>query len=470
MTARVLVLDDDAALCDLLAAELSELGYQPVCFNRSQDALDFLVRESFDAVVMDIRMPGRSGIEVCSEVVKTRPDLPVILMSAFGTIDTAVQAIRAGAYDFITKPFEVETLDLALKRAVEHHALHEEVKRLRRVTGDHPGFAGLIGTSKPMAALYDLIERVAPSHASVLVRGESGSGKELIARALHGLSRRGAGPFVALNCAAVPDQLLESELFGHEKGAFTDAKGNRSGLLRQAHGGTLFLDEIGDMSPALQPKLLRALQERRVRPVGGDREVPFDTRIIAATHRDLNAAVASGSFRSDLFFRLNVVSIEVPALRDRGDDVLLLAEHFLTEFAQRDGKPVSEISDDACRRLIGYNWPGNVRELRNCIEHAVALARDSSIEASDLPDYVRGNMANVAQPKVASSEPETAPFLSLFEVERRHVLRVLDAVAGNKSVAARILGIDRKTLHARLARYGRERSDQPPPFPDPSET
>jgi two-component system, NtrC family, response regulator AtoC len=456
MSAHVLVLDDDEALCDLLATELAELGYHAVCTTHAEEAEELLRGSRFDAVVMDVRMPGRSGIDLCAEVLKTRPDLPVILMSAFGTIDVTVQAMRAGAYDFITKPFEVETLDLALRRAVEHHTLHEEVKRLRRVTGDRPGFAGLIGTSPPMELLYDLIERVAPSHASVLLRGESGSGKELIARALHRLSRRSDGPFVAINCAAMSDALLESELFGHERGAFTDAKGNRTGLLRQAHGGTLLLDEVGDMSPSLQPKLLRALQERVVRPVGGDKEVPFDTRIIAASHRDLSALVAKGDFRSDLFFRLNVVCVEVPPLRARNDDVLLLAEHFLDEFARRDGKVIEDISDQAAARLRAYSWLGNVRELRNCMEHAVAMARESVIRSSDLPEYVRAGASDI---KPSASGPKV-PFLSLFEVERRHVLRVLDSVNGNKSLAARILGIDRKTLHARLARYGREGGEE----------
>ncbi|MFT3927169.1 MAG: sigma-54 dependent transcriptional regulator [Myxococcales bacterium] len=460
--ARVLVLDDDEALCELLASELEECGYQPVCVGTAAAAFDHLDAGQFDVLVMDIRMPGRSGIHLCTEIAGAWPELPVILMSAFGNADTAIQAMRAGAYDFLIKPFETEELDMVLRRAVERNALQREVKRLQRAANARPGFTALLGASPVMEALYDRIERVAMSQASVLIYGESGSGKELIARAIHELSRRRAGPFVALNCAAVPDTLLESELFGHERGAFTDAKSARPGLLRQAHGGTLFLDEIGDMSIALQPKLLRALEERTVRPVGGDREVIFDTRIVAATHRDLNAEVGRGSFRADLFFRLNVVSIEVPPLRSRGDDLLFLANHFLGEFATRDDKPVHGLSEEAAQRLAQYRWPGNVRELRNCMEHAVAMARTSLVSGDDLPEYVRAMRPDPGAPARSPGRQDPAPnesqagdsaLLSLFEVERRHVLRVLESVGGNKTMAAKILGIDRKTLHSRLTRY-----------------
>ena len=465
MAARVLVLDDDAAIGDLLSSELEGCGYRAVCVGSADAALSRLHQAQFDVVVMDIRMPGRSGLQLCTEIVGAWPELPVVLMSAFGNADTAMQAMRAGAYDFLAKPFETEELDMVLRRAVERIALQREVKRLQRAAGTRPGFTSLLGASPAMEALFDRIERVAQSQASVLICGESGSGKELIARAIHELSRRRAGPFVALNCAAVPDNLLESELFGHERGAFTDAKSARPGLLRQAHGGTLFLDEIGDMSITLQPKVLRALEERSVRPVGGDREVIFDTRVVAATHRDLNAEVSRGAFRADLFFRLNVVSIDVPPLRSRGDDVLFLANHFLSEFASRDDKPVHGVSDEAAQHLVHYRWPGNVRELRNCMEHAVAMARSPLVSGDDLPDYVRasrGAQASAARPgkrEPALSAPVNdpdAPLQSLFEVERQHVLRVLDSAGGNKTMAAKILGIDRKTLHARLTRYEQE--------------
>ena len=499
MAVRVLVLDEDEELCDLLGNELAEYGYRPHCARTPDEACALLANHSFDVMLMDVRVPGRSGFHLCREIVASWPELPVILTSdssspradqpgstadrslarvpARSDGDNAMQAMRAGAYDFLAKPFETEELDLVLRRAAERHHLHREVKRLQRVANVRPGFAALLGASPNMEALFDLIERVAQSQASVLIRGESGSGKELIAHAIHDLSRRRAGPFVALNCAAVPDSLLESELFGHERGAFTDAKSSRPGLLRQAHGGTLFLDEIGDMPLGLQAKVLRALEGRTVRPVGGDREIGYDTRIVAATHRDLNAEVARGSFRADLFFRLNVVSIEVPPLRARGDDLLSLANHFLEEFAQRDDKPVHGLSEDAARRLTSYRWPGNVRELRNCMEHAVALARSSLVSGEDLPEYVRSPRApqgplapdsasfgpradltaSTAAPEGADarhlSEADPTSLQSLFEVERRHVLHVLDSVRGNKTTAAKILGIDRKTLHARLNRY-----------------
>jgi two-component system response regulator HydG len=369
------------------------------------------------------------------------------LITAFGSVDSAIAAIRAGAYDFLTKPFEFEALELAIARAAQHRSLREEVRRLReQVSGTAP-FSELVGESAPMRELYDLVARVAGSDASVLVTGESGTGKELVARALHRAGRGGDGPFVAINCAALPEALLESELFGHVRGAFTDARTDRVGLLVQASGGTLLFDEIGELPATLQPKLLRALQERRVRPVGGTREEPFDARIIAATNRDLEAMVEDGSFREDLFFRINVIHIAVPPLRGRGNDVLLLAQRFLQQEAKRAGKPLVGIGTEVAERLLKYDWPGNVRELHNCIERAVALARYDRITVDDLPERIRCYREPVA------SAGDHGPLLPLAEVERRHILRVLEECGGNQTTAARILGLARRTLHRKLLEY-----------------
>ncbi|MBO6938299.1 MAG: sigma-54-dependent Fis family transcriptional regulator [Deltaproteobacteria bacterium] len=447
----VLLVDDDHELRELLREQLEAKGhYSVVGVGNANEALGALSSQAIDVVVTDLRMPGNSGTQLCKEVVRLFPEVPVLLMTAFGSLDSAIEAIRAGAYDFLTKPFEPERLELSLHRALADRSLRDEVRELRRRTGKRPGHAGMVGTSPPMQRLYELIDRVGHSEASVLILGESGTGKELVARALHDRSRRSAGAFVALNCAAMPEALLESELFGHERGAFTDARTARRGLLREAEGGTVFLDEIGDLSPTLQPKLLRVLQERRLRPVGGDREVDVDVRVLAATHHDLRTDVDAGNFRADLYYRLGVITIDVPPLRDRGDDVLLLAEVFLDEIAVRERSAPPEIPNDVARRLLAYDWPGNVRELHNCMERCVALAQESGeIRVEHLPAELLEGVID------ESPLPSEAPpgFLPLEEVERRHILRVVDAVDGNKSKAARILGIDRKTLHARLARY-----------------
>jgi two-component system response regulator AtoC len=400
-------------------------------------------------VVTDLNMPGQSGIQFCEWVVTNRADTPVILITAFGSLDTAVAAIRAGAYDFITKPFEIDVLAIALERALKHRELRHEVKRLRSLLDTARGMSELLGESPVMKELKELLGRVADSQASVLVTGESGTGKEVVARLLHQKGPRAEQPFVALNCAAMPEHLIESELFGHVKGAFTDARTDKVGLLVQANQGTLFLDEIGDMPLSLQPKLLRVLEERKVRPVGGGKEVAFDVRLISATHRDLEDAIAQNQFRDDLYFRLNVIQVALPPLRSRGNDVLLLAQHFVNAFAQQTGKAVKGLSPEAAERLTSYAWPGNVRELRNAIERAVALTQHENITVDDLPERIRAY--KVSHVLVASQDPEE--LVNLAEVEKRYIARVLGAVGGNKSTAARILGIDRTTLYKKLQQY-----------------
>jgi two-component system, NtrC family, response regulator AtoC len=450
VSARVLVIDDERSACELLSAGLSRKGFQVTFRTTAEEALERLAAEDFDVVVTDMNMPGMSGLELCERIAGSRPDVPVVVITGFGSMETAVLAIRAGAYDFITKPFEMDALRLTLERAVHHRALRDEVKRLRRAVADAQRFEELLGTSAPVRKVYDLIDRVADVDTSVLITGESGTGKELAARALHRRSPRKAGPFVAVNCAALPEPLLESELFGHVRGAFTDAKGARPGLFSRAEGGTLFLDEIGDMPLGLQPKLLRALQQRSVRRVGSDEEVPFDVRLVSATNRDLETEVEERRFREDLYYRINVVHLELPPLRARGTDVLLLAQHFLERFAAATGRQVTRIEAPAAERLLAYAWPGNVRELQNCIERAVALARYEHLGVDDLPEKIRSVSPSVA----AAPEDDPANLPSMEEVERRHVLRVMEAVRGNKTTAAQILGFDRATLYRKLGRYG----------------
>jgi two-component system response regulator HydG len=395
-------------------------------------------------------MEGMNGFAFCERVTANRPDVPVVMITAFGNLDSAVSAIRVGAYDFITKPFDVEALRLTLSRAIQHRRLRDVVKRLRQAVSDTRGLDPMIGASAPVQKVKELIERVADADAALLITGESGTGKELVARAVHQRSRSSTGPFVAINCAAIPEALLESELFGHVKGAFTDARAPRQGLFLKANGGTLFLDEIGEMPLGMQPKLLRALQERTVRPVGGDREIPYEARIITASNRDLETEVAERRFREDLFYRINVLRIDVPSLRVRGNDVLFLAQHFLQQFSQQTGKKVVGLSQPVAEKLMAYSWPGNIRELQNCIERAVAFTRFDELTVDDLPEKIRNYRAtDVDIPGVGLHE-----VLTIDEVERRYITRVLKQLDGNKTMAAELLGLDRRTLYRKLERWG----------------
>ncbi|PQO46843.1 sigma-54-dependent transcriptional regulator [Blastopirellula marina] len=447
---RVLIVDDEANMCQLLETDLRLRGFQPTWRTSPQEAIDLVKTQDFDVVLTDLRMRGLSGTELCERVTANRPDIPVIVMTAFGSLETAVAAIRAGAYDFVTKPIEMELLALTLSRAVKHRELQEKVKVLSEAAPQSDRFQEMIGSSPVMAKLYDQIARLAPTEATVLVCGESGTGKELVARSIHRLSNRQNGPFVPVNCAALPEALLESELFGHAKGAFTDAKAERRGLFMQAESGTLFLDEIGELPLAMQPKLLRALEESRVRPVGGDQEVPFNVRLITATNRDLLTEVEEGRFREDLFYRINVIQLDLPPLRARGTDTLLLAQQFVDQAAKRSQRDVVGISDPAAERLLNYSWPGNVRELRNIMERAVALTPFQKIAVDDLPEKIRDYRSS--QVFIGGDDP--SELASMQEVERRYILHVLQAVDNNKSLAAQVLGLDRKTLYRKLKQYG----------------
>ncbi len=449
MSGHILVVDDDQSMCELIEADLRHRGFQISWYTSADKAFRVLQDKEFDVVLTDLQMPDMGGIDLCDRIVSNRPDIPVIVITAFGSLETAIGAMRAGAYDFVTKPFDMNILALTLERALKHHSLQEKVKILSEVVERTKNYDELLGASMPMQNIYNQLSRIADSESTVLITGESGTGKELIARVLHRQSKRKSGPFVAINCAALTETLLESELFGHTRGAFTDARSARKGLFLQADGGTLLLDEIGDFPLTLQPKLLRALEERALRPVGGDMEVPFDVRVIATTNRDLESAVENKLFREDLFFRINVIQVELPPLSARGTDILLLAQHFIEQFAMRIGKQVSGLSNAVAEKLLDYAWPGNVRELRNAIERAVALTQYEKLVVEDLPEKIRSYRGT---DMIISSN--AAELVSMEEAERRYILHVLKAVGGNKTHAARLLGFDRKTLYRKLQCYG----------------
>lgn len=461
---RILVVDDDGATAEMLTTSLVDEGFDASFVTSAESAIERAETQTYDAVITDVRMgKGMSGIELCAQLTAMLPETPILVVTAFGSMETAIAALRAGAFDFVPKPFNVDEMTHRVRRAVESRTLRAEVRKLREARSRPVAFEAIVGQSPVMASLFSIVDRVAQASPAVLITGETGTGKELVARAIHSRSKRSNGPFVAVNCAAMPENLLESELFGHTKGAFTDARTARAGLFVQANGGVLFLDEIGDMPKVLQAKLLRVLQEHVVRPLGSDKEIPFDARVIAATHRDLETDVADGNFREDLYFRLNVLEVKLPPLRSRGADILLLAQDFVHRISERDGRPVRGLDPECARRLMNYSWPGNVRELANVIERAVALARYDVITANELPDRIR--QFAPSHVIVAGDAPED--FVKLEEVERRYLLRVLEATNGHRTKTAQILGLDRKTLYNKLRLYGMaEGQSIPPPPPE----
>ena len=444
---RILVIDDDQALCELLEEDLSRRGNTVWKALKVSAARELLHHQEVDVVLTDLNMPGVNGIDFCAELHDNRPDLPVVIMTAFGSLETAIAALRAGAYDFVTKPVDLDLLSISLERALQHRHLQEKVKLLKDQVRRQQPDDELLGESPALQNIKQQIRRIADLDTSVLISGESGTGKELVARALHQQSHRNEGPFVAVNCAALPESLLESELFGHVRGAFTDARENRKGLFVEASGGTLLLDEIAEMPLSLQPKLLRVLEDHRVRPLGGSSEIACDVRVLTATHRNLADAVAAGKFRSDLFYRLNVIQLELPPLRDRGNDILLLALKFIRQLGQRFGKSVIGLAQPAAACLLAYDWPGNVRELRNVIERALALTHHDQLTVEDLPEHIRHPGAGAPLP---ASLVTAGNILPLEEMERRYIHQVLDQLSGNRTLAARLLGVDRKTLYRKL--------------------
>jgi DNA-binding NtrC family response regulator len=452
MTNRVLIIDDDANMCALIEAALSPAEFAVQAFQSGVEALESISEQDVDVVVTDVRMPGLGGIELCRQALALRPDVPVIVLTAFGSMETAVDAIRAGAWDFLTKPVDLDALELVVRRAAQHRAMTRQLGRLHEPQAASASVEGMIGRSAAMRQVLGLLPRAARSDVPVLITGETGTGKELVARGLHGLGSRSSGPFLAVNCAALPEALLESELFGHERGAFTDARKARSGLFLAASGGTLFLDEVGELPLTLQPKILRALQERRIRPVGSNKEVGVDCRILAATNRDLRLEAEQGRFRMDLFYRLAVIELPLPPVRARAGDILLLAQHFLERAAERADRPVLGMTTPVARALLAYHWPGNVREIENAIERAVALTEHDHIVLDDLPAEIALFPGRIA----GEDEDLPARFEPLESVERRHILRVLAAVDGNKSLAADILRIGRRTLYRKLERWAED--------------
>ncbi len=455
----VLVVEDDRGHRELLHEELAEAGYAVTAVGSAEDAARALAQQAFSLVVSDLRLPGADGFQVLEDARARVPAPGFIMLTGFGTIDQAVAALKAGADDFLTKPVDLDHLRLAADRVTEARRLKDEVRRYREVLARADGFHGMQGHSPAMLQMFDLIRRIAAADGSVLITGESGTGKELVARALHAESDRAQGPFVALNCAGIPEALLESELLGHVAGAFSGAKGARRGLFTEAHGGTLFLDEIAEMPVAMQSKLLRLLQDGRVRPVGANEEIETDVRIVAATHQDLQAHMADGRFREDLYYRLETFRIEIPPLRERGDDIEYLALQFLRQQALARDQPERRLSPEALRALVRYPFPGNVRELASLIERAATLATGEVIETRDLPERVfaiGGEDAGVATGGAGAGVLALAgvgddtQWPTLEERERDYIRRVLEHVDGNKQRAARILGIGRKTLYRKL--------------------
>jgi DNA-binding NtrC family response regulator len=453
MKGNVLIVDDDQAMCEMLESDLKRRHYKITWHTRAEEAFANLKEADFDVVLADIHLPGMTGIELCERICANRPDIPVVAITGFGNLETAVASIRAGAYDFVTKPIDTDLLEMVLDRAISHRSLQEKVKLLSRMPAGPQHFDALLGDSPPMQKLFSQMAHVVDTDISILILGESGTGKELVAHSLHRQSKRHQAPFIPLNCSALPEMLLESELFGHKKGAYTDAAADRKGLFQEAQGGTLFLDEIGEMPIMLQPKLLRALEERAIRPIGGNSEIPIDVRIMAATNQDIERAVDEGRFREDLFYRLNVMQIEVPPLRSRGTDILLLADHFIKMYAQRFNKQITGISDNAAQRLMDYFWHGNVRELRNAMERAAALTRFEKIAVDDLPKKIQAYQNEDFY--IGSHDPHE--LLPMEEIERRYILHVLKMVGGNRTAAARILKMDRKTLYRKLQRFGADK-------------
>ena len=445
----VLVVEDDGAMRELLREALEEEGYEVIAAAGGREGLRKVRGGGVDLVVTDLRMPDLDGLDMMRELRALPAPPSVIMITAFGTIDNAIKAMKLGAADYVTKPFELEELTLSVERALRDRTLRKEVDRLREEVKDRYRMGNIIGRSAAMREVFDMIRRVAASPVSVLITGESGTGKELVARALHFNSPRANLPFMPVNCAAIPDTLLESELFGYKRGAFTDAHRDRSGLLVEAGSGTLFLDEVAELPPQLQAKLLRVLQEREVRPLGSNTSVPLEARIISATNRNLVEMRAQDTFREDLYYRLNVVQIDIPPLRERPEDILPLAGHLLELASERAGCGPRRLEPEAAKALLAHHWPGNVRELENVLERAVALSQEEVILLGDLPPSLLEPRSGDVLAAAARRK------MTLSDIEREYILHVLDEEEGNKTRTARRLGLDRKTLYRKLEEYRR---------------
>ncbi|MBW2072199.1 MAG: sigma-54-dependent Fis family transcriptional regulator [Deltaproteobacteria bacterium] len=449
MKARILVVDDEAAHRHMLETVLSVEGYEVEQADDGQTAIGAVEQRFYDLILLDIRMSKVDGIEALRKIKELSPGIPIIIMTAYASVNTAIDALKSGAYDYLTKPLDIDELKILVGKALRHRQLEQENIFLKERLDDRFDFSNIIARSESMKKLFDTMALVAPTEATVLIVGESGTGKELIANAIHQNSPRRDNPFVKVNCAALPETLLESELFGHEKGAFTGAVSRRQGRFQLAHRGSIFLDEIGEMAAATQAKILRVLQEREVEALGSSRTIKVDVRVIAATNKNLQSEIEQGRFREDLYFRLNVVTLSVPPLRDRRDDIPLLADFFLKQYAEKNRRHIKGFSPRALDILMRHNWPGNVRELENVVERAVIMARGDTVTPTELPDNLR-----VLDKEYQEAAVNLRTGKSLKEMEKQMILRTLEETGGNRTHAARILGISRRTLQLKLKEYG----------------
>ncbi len=445
---RILVVDDDRAMCQLLIDLLREDGYEADVAYDGESALEKCRTTRFDLAITDLMMPKMRGIELVQRLREIDASALVLLITAFGTIESAVEAMRAGAFHYVTKPFHNDEILIQVKRALEQKTLWEELKRLRTEVQARNRFQNIIGQSSAMQSVFETIAQVSDLPANILIEGESGTGKELIARAIHSNSSRATGPFIPVNCAAIPETLLESELFGYVRGAFTDARRDRPGLFREASGGILFLDEISEIPITLQAKLLRVLEDKEIRPLGANQSEKVDTRVLSASNRYLDELVRDGKFRQDLYYRLNVIRIELPALRHRSEDIPLLVKHFIEKFADSAKRNVEGIQDEALAALKSYDWPGNIRELEHTIERAVLLGKGVLVGVEDLP----GQLLACGESAIVLAQALGKQF-TLRDLEREYIGKVLETTHGNKTEAARILGVDRTTLYRKLEEY-----------------
>jgi DNA-binding NtrC family response regulator len=451
----ILIVDDDQDMREMIQDILKDRGHHVMTAPTGQEALKILGEGAVSVVLTDLRMKGMQGLELLSEIKQSYPDISVILMTAFGSVETAVEAMKVGASDYLVKPVKKDELIRVIERVAREASLRREVSRLRKAVDKEYSFHQIIGKSKPMREVFDLIRRVADSPTNILITGESGTGKELVAKAIHFNSDRKDAPFTAVNCAAIPDQLLESELFGHMRGAFTDAKTDKRGLFEESQKGTLFLDEISEVPLMLQAKLLRAIQEKEVRRVGATKALPVDVRIIAATNLNLAEEVKAKRFRDDLYYRLNVIELKLPPLHERREDIPLLVDAFLKKYGESRGKAIKGINESALALLMDYGWPGNVRELENVIERAVTLNRVETISSDDLPPVIQGARGDR---RVLDEAAERT--LPLHDIEKEYIKKILEKMGGNKYQAAQALGIDRKTLYRKLGEIEEDKTHE----------
>lgn len=449
MKPKILVVDDEASHRKMIEAVLSDEGYEIKQADDGQTAIDAVKKEFYDLVLMDIRMSAVGGIEALKQIKEISPAIPIIIMTAYASIDTAVNALKSGAYDYLTKPLDIDELKILVQKTLRYHQLEKENIYLKERLNDRFDFSNIIGRSPAMKKLFETTALVAPSEATVLIFGESGTGKELIANAIHQNSPRKERPLITVNCAALPETLLESELFGHEKGSFTGAIARKQGRFQLAHHSSIFLDEVAEMAPATQAKILRVLQEREFEPLGSTQTIKVDTRVIAATNKNLEAEIKKGRFREDLYYRLNVVSLEVPPIRERREDISLLADFFLKRYAEKNKRVLKGFTPRAMDLLMRYDWPGNVRELENVVERAVIMARGEMITPAEFPD-----MLQELDPEVKATYVNLSPGRTLKDVEKDMIIRTLEETAGNRTHAAKILGISRRTLQLKLKEYG----------------